>query len=178
MTSLCSKPKLSAIADTQFIDQLDKLMLYRLSSAGNLVLDACDYHLRQGGSRQRAKLCYQTARSFGFNHKNCINMAACVELIHNASLVHDDIQDKDIIRRNAQSVWVKYSRDVAICIGDAMILAAFQCLSVIDTKSVSNRNKNNVLQLVSQRSLETVHGQVKDITNNAKIKPINISKLR
>jgi geranylgeranyl pyrophosphate synthase len=155
--------------ETQFNDRLDKLMLGHLLSAGNLVSDACDYHFQQGGSRQRARLCYQTARSFGFRHIDSLNMAACVELIHNASLVHDDIQDKDIIRRNAQSVWVKYSRDVAICIGDAMILAAFQCLSSINTSVTKNPNKKNVLKLVTQRSLETVHGQVKDITNNSKI---------
>ena len=169
MNSLCSRPNLLETPETQFIDRLDKFMLCHLSSAGALVLDACDYHLQQGGSRQRARLCYQTARSFGFKHVDCMNMAACVELIHNASLVHDDIQDKDIMRRNAQSVWVKYNRDVAICIGDAMILAAFQCLSSMSINATNNDNKNKVLRLITQRSLETVHGQVKDITNNSKI---------
>jgi geranylgeranyl pyrophosphate synthase len=169
MNSLCSKPQFVNSPVSQFVEQLDELMLGCLSAAGELVLEACDYHFAQGGSRQRAKLCYQTARSFGFAHLDSMHMAACVELIHNASLVHDDIQDKDMVRRNAQSVWVKYSRDVAICIGDAMIIAAFQSLSSVNLNTKNNNQKSKVLRLISERTLETVHGQVKDITNDTKI---------
>lgn len=55
--------------------------------------------------------------------------AGSVELLHNASLVHDDLQEGDATRRGRPAVWRRFDAGVAICVGDLMISAAFACLS-------------------------------------------------
>ena len=87
-----------------------------------------------------------------------VNLAACVEMLHNASLIHDDIQDKDMRRRGKAAVWVKYGKDVAICVGDALISGALTALAHNGFERLPT-----LLQLVNQRTHETIRGQVQDV---------------
>ncbi len=137
---------------------IDKSILQACGQSGEQVVEAIQYHLKCGGSRQRALLSFATAKALGLAKQDCINLAACVEMLHNASLIHDDIQDKDMRRRGKASLWVKYGKDMAICVGDALIIGTSNALASLSTNYLPQ-----VMHLVSQRTQETIRGQVKDI---------------
>ncbi len=91
---------------------------------------AAHYHLSSGGSRVRAKLALEASLALGIETNDAITLATTVELLHNASLIHDDLQDRDRVRRNMETVWVKYGDNIAICTGDFLISAAYCAVSV------------------------------------------------
>ncbi|MFT5712910.1 MAG: geranylgeranyl diphosphate synthase type I [Glaciecola sp.] len=89
---------------------------------------AC-FHLASGGSRTRAKLCIDAGIALELPASSIIALAGAVELLHNASLVHDDLQDQEMTRRGRDAIWKIYGKSHAICAGDAMISAAFASLA-------------------------------------------------
>lgn len=86
-------------------------------------------HFRTGGKRLRARLALHAASSLGLPVETAVAIAAASELVHNASLVHDDIQDGSELRRGAPTLWARHGRDLSICAGDLMISAAYGALS-------------------------------------------------
>lgn len=83
------------------------------------------YHLTSGGKRLRGRLTLAGGLSLGLCVEDVLPAAAAVELLHNASLVHDDLQDGDVARRGHETVWKRFGKDTALMLGDAMIAAAF-----------------------------------------------------
>ncbi|MBV5277060.1 polyprenyl synthetase family protein, partial [bacterium] len=74
-------------------------------SAGEpATLRAARYHLEAGGQRVRARLALHACEALGVVGDQSVRLAACVELLHNASLVHDDLQDKEKLRRGLPTV--------------------------------------------------------------------------
>ena len=101
------------------------LVLCETGEAGK----AAAYHLSAGGSRVRARLALEAARALSLGDDEAISIAAACELLHNASLVHDDLQDGDIVRRGQEAVWRRYGEAAAICVGDLMLSAAYAALA-------------------------------------------------
>ncbi|WP_131196718.1 polyprenyl synthetase family protein [Lichenihabitans psoromatis] len=91
--------------------------------------DAAAYHLRSGGQRMRARLGVHASLSLGVAEADAVAIGAAVELLHNASLIHDDLQDRDRTRRGHDAVWSRYGSNVAICTGDLLISAAFASIA-------------------------------------------------
>ena len=91
--------------------------------------------MASGGSRTRAKLCIDAGLALHLSSKTIVALASTIELLHNASLAHDDLQDADISRRGRESVWKKYGKSHAVCAGDVMISAAFGSLADVETYS-------------------------------------------
>jgi len=89
---------------------------------------AC-YHLATGGQRVRARLALHAGSCLGLTPADSQTLAATCELLHNASLIHDDLHDRDIHRRGQFSVWHKFGDDVAICAGDLLLSASYLALS-------------------------------------------------
>jgi geranylgeranyl diphosphate synthase type II len=87
--------------------------------------DASLYQISTRGSLIRARLALASCRSFQCSHEYALVAAASCELIHNASLVHDDLLDGDQLRRGHPTVWKKHGEGVALCAGDLLLCAAF-----------------------------------------------------
>jgi geranylgeranyl pyrophosphate synthase len=85
-----------------------------------------DVHLAIEGKRLRGLMAYQAASLFGADFDAAITWAAAVELIHDASLVHDDLCDGDVERRGQQTVFKQYGEALAVCLGDYYISTAFR----------------------------------------------------
>lgn len=79
-------------------------------------------HLRTGGKQVRARIALQAAQALGQEPMTLVPIAAACELMHNATLVHDDLQDGDTMRRGAPAVWVRHGEAQAINVGDAMLM--------------------------------------------------------
>ncbi len=85
---------------------------------------AAKYLLEQPGKRVRAQLCLDLARGLPLPAKQGITLAAMVELLHNASLILDDVQDNDEMRRGRASIWRTFGRNQAINLGTFLIAQA------------------------------------------------------
>lgn len=92
-------------------------------------------HFSAGGSRVRARLALEAGHALGLPQSICIALAGGCELLHNASLVHDDLQDRDAMRRNAPSMWAAHGEDAAICAGDLMLSASYAAFAQAGPKS-------------------------------------------
>ncbi len=92
--------------------------------------EAVRYHLASGGSRFRPRLCVSAGLRLALAPDSTVACAVACELAHNASLLHDDLQDRDRLRRGAETVWSRYGENVAICAGDLLLSAAFAALPV------------------------------------------------
>jgi len=90
-----------------------------------VLLQAIDHHLLAGGQRIRMMMALATGRALGLAPATRMSIAIACELIHNASLIHDDIQDHDRTRRKKPAVWAAFGVDVAILAGDYLLSAAY-----------------------------------------------------
>jgi geranylgeranyl pyrophosphate synthase len=90
----------------------------------DFVTECIWYHLDTGGKRIRPAICVLTCEQLGGDPKEAIYFAAAVELLHNALLIHDDVEDGDTMRRDQPTVWAKYGMANAINVGDYMLGAA------------------------------------------------------
>ncbi len=125
---------------------------------GSSVDDAALYHLDAGGKRIRARMALSASINLALNLDDAVAMSAAVELVHNASLVHDDLQDEDVERRGSETVWKRYGRDTALLLGDCMIAAAYGALARVHRPSLPD-----LIEATSQAVAATVRGQAADI---------------
>ena len=104
-----------------------------------LLQEAMHYAVFPGGARIRPQLCLAVASACGDDDPALSNAAACaIELLHCASLVHDDLPcfDNADLRRGRPSVHAAYGERIAVLTGDALIVLAFQCLASSGTRSI------------------------------------------
>jgi geranylgeranyl diphosphate synthase type II len=108
------------------LDQVRALMLEALQDLVEGPANAASqYQVATRGSLMRARLALASCKSFDCSQAYSIAAAAACELIHNASLVHDDLLDGDSLRRGQPTVWKRYGKGVALCAGDLLLCAAF-----------------------------------------------------
>lgn len=127
--------------------------------AGSLLVEMCDYHLGTGGKRLRALLPVLLAETLQEDVARVYPFAAACEMLHNATLVHDDVQDGDTVRRGHPTVWAKYSVPQAINLGDAMYFYAMLCLDRLNT---TDDRRWQLARLLLQSTTRVIDGQVKE----------------
>ncbi len=108
------------------------------------------------GKRLRPGLLLCVAESEGGATENALDAAAAVEILHNYSLVHDDIEDSDELRRGRRTVWAVYGIPQALNAGDALCAISFLAL----TNGVSRHSDERVLRMV--RALHEAHATMCD----------------
>jgi geranylgeranyl diphosphate synthase type II len=140
------------------ISEVDSLMAVLLSGHSGSACAAALEHLSSPGKQVRARLALHSARSLGLDLRSAVAIAAASELIHNASLVHDDIQDGSDLRRGISTLWARHGRDVAICAGDLMISAAYAALAQVGGPHVPH-----AVARMHARISQVIHGQVSDL---------------
>jgi geranylgeranyl pyrophosphate synthase len=74
---------------------------------------------------------------FGADFDKAINWAAAVELVHNASLVHDDLCDGDFLRRGNQTIFKKYGAAIAVCLGDYYIATGYRLAALAGPQTIN-----------------------------------------
>jgi geranylgeranyl diphosphate synthase type II len=132
------------------------------SQPNDIYLNALDNHLKAGGQRTRAKISLTSGTRLGLPKTDSIALAASVELLHNASLIQDDLQDKARMRRGAPTVWSQHGANCAIGLTDLTIAAAFRALG-----SISNPGALPGLIDFLYRAISiTLRGQTDDLSGN------------
>ena len=128
----------------------------------NSALCAGTYHLLAKGQRLRARLAVHAGINLGLQPSDIVSVAAAAELLHNASLIHDDIQDGDKIRRGQAAVWSRYGINTAICAGDLLISAAYSSACQIS----NTRLLPQMITLLHERICEAIEGQCADLSSS------------
>ena len=146
----------------------DKLLLVeekikaKLISDVELVKKMTDYHLDTGGKRIRALLTLGSAKICGYSKgTRDINLAACVELIHAATLMHDDVIDNGSVRRGKKtlnSIWNNHS---SVLIGDYLLSRCFEMM--VDDGNIE------VLKLLSSTSSKIAQGEVLQLQHQGEV---------
>ncbi|MGM0365305.1 MAG: polyprenyl synthetase family protein [Actinomycetota bacterium] len=154
-----------------YIDQQLKSLL----AGRNLSFyDMIRYHLGWADSRGRsinagsgkylrATLCLLGCESTGSGFERALPLAAAIELVHNYSLVHDDIQDNDRVRRHRPTVWSIWGKPQAINAGSAMRMIAGLSLQELGPLGVSAEKQVDAAAIMDSACLEMIEGQYLDI---------------
>ena len=121
---------------------------------------AAAYHLSSGGQRVRARLALASGKSLGLSDSDAVCIASSVELLHNASLIHDDLQDNEQYRRGVETVCAAYGKHIAICTGDLLLSAAYAALSYFGNA----RLVPAMISLVHERTSTVINGQCAELT--------------
>ncbi|MFM1886136.1 MAG: hypothetical protein RL026_1293 [Pseudomonadota bacterium] len=122
--------------------------------------EAAVYHLSTGGERTRGRLALLAGAALGLDRGTVLALAAAAELLHNASLIHDDVQDRSSQRRGRPSVWVLYGTGVALCAGDLLISCAYRALC----RDVPPMLLPTLIDLCHLAVAEAIRGQCGDLT--------------
>lgn len=99
------------------------------------VYEPIDYVLKAGGKRVRAVLTLLSCEAVGGTQRRALPAACAIEILHNFTLVHDDVMDNSPLRRGRATVHTKWDTNVAILSGDELVAYAYQ--SLLKTKSSS-----------------------------------------
>ncbi len=117
-----------------------------------------------GGKALRPALCLLACEGVGGDWRRAVPAAAALELVHNFSLIHDDIQDGDRQRRHRPTVWALWGRGQGINAGDAMRELAGLALLREEELGVEPRRLLRATRLLDQATLEMIEGQYLDLS--------------
>lgn len=93
------------------------------------LLEMCRYHLGTGGKRIRALIPLWICENRGGRVMDALELGVGLELLHNATLIHDDLQDGDETRRGRPALWTRYGEAQAINVGDALYFAGLETVA-------------------------------------------------
>ncbi len=114
-------------AAERWLEPLEQRMREAFKDQG-LLEEMASYHLETGGKRVRGLMPMWLVSNMGGAGRGALDVGAAFELFHNATLVHDDLQDEDEVRRGKPTIWKRWGAPQAINLGDAMYFYAYDCL--------------------------------------------------
>lgn len=130
--------------------------------ADDLVGSLAAEHLATGGKRMRARLCLELCAALGVGEDAAVGWAAAVEMLHNATLVHDDIQDGDAVRRGQPTVWARHGVPQAINAGDLMLMLPISRL--VARLPVDEATRWRLAEALTRSAEAIVRGQGDDLS--------------
>lgn len=134
-------------------DNLSKIQQARLRGAMSHLFTG-------GGKRLRAIMPRLVGDAVGNGHEGHYTLGACIEIIHNFTLVHDDIMDQDPIRRGLDAVHIAYDDATAINAGDAMLALGFEMLA--DSEHIEDSQLRHVVSTIGEMVRRVAEGQQED----------------
>ena len=132
---------------------VENLIDLKLVSEVELIKKMSEHHLNSGGKRLRALLTLGAAKLSGYELGNRdVNLAACVELIHSATLLHDDVIDESSLRRGVKTTNSIWGNQSSILVGDYLLSRCFEIM--VEDGDLE------VLKLLSSTSAKIAQGEV------------------
>jgi len=147
---------------------VNRYLVSKLKGNPHDLYSAASHLIVSGGKRLRPYMVMKSCEMLGGKTKNAINAASAIEMVHNFTLVHDDIMDNDEMRHGVTTVHKKFGMPIAILAGDVLFSKAYQVVSS------TNLPSNSVIELVSRLAkscVDVCEGQLLDISmaNSEKI---------
>ena len=135
------------------LQKVEKLVEFKLKSEVTLIQKMSNHHLKSGGKRLRALLTLGSAKLSGYElGERDINLAACVELIHSATLLHDDVIDESDLRRGIKTTNSIWGNQSSILVGDYLLSRCFEIM--VEDGDLE------ILKLLSSTSAKIAQGEV------------------
>ena len=141
----------------------NQAILARMESPVALIPQLAAHLVAAGGKRLRPLLTLATAKLCGYEGERQISLAACVEFIHTATLLHDDVVDESVLRRGFASANAVFGNKASVLVGDFLFARAFQLMVEDGSLEVlrilcaaaATIAEGEVLQLTTQNDLST-----------------------
>lgn len=147
-------PALRLVSDA--LSRVDALILSRVESEIPLIKDVTRHIVASGGKRLRPLLTLLCAEMFGYQGERHVALAAAVEFIHTATLLHDDVVDESALRRGLATANDVFGNKVSVLVGDFLFSQSFR-LMVAD-------GSLEVLDILSDAAAIITQGEVKQLT--------------
>ncbi|MFL1461909.1 polyprenyl synthetase family protein [Roseococcus sp. DSY-14] len=173
MTPVKDKDALSRLQDLLADDlaATNRAIVERMHSPVALIPQLAAHIVAAGGKRIRPLLTLAAARLCGYEGRRHVALAACVEFIHTATLLHDDVVDESGMRRGQASANALWGNNASVLVGDFLFARAFQLmtedgsLEVLRILSAASAtiSEGEVLQLVTQNDLSTTEAQYLEV---------------
>ena len=147
---------IQALVETD-MQAVDGLITRRLESDVVLVNQLSNYIINSGGKRLRPMLALLMARACGYNGDKHVDVAAIVEFIHTATLLHDDVVDESDMRRGKETANNVWGNQAAVLVGDFLYSRAFEMM--VDV------NEMRVMSIMAQTTNTIAEGEVLQLLN-------------
>ena len=137
------------------LQQLEDTLSSSISSEINLATEVTQHVVGSGGKRIRPVICILVAKMLNYQGSELIKLASSIELLHTATLIHDDVVDQSSTRRGKESIHTKWDNSHSVLVGDFVYSKAFQLMASLDNPEIiriladsTNRiSEGEVLQL-------------------------------
>jgi octaprenyl-diphosphate synthase len=136
---------------------VDAVIAQRLDTGVPLVAEVCRYIISAGGKRLRPVLLLLTSGALGFAGDQRLNLAAVVEFIHTATLLHDDVVDDSTLRRGRATANQAFGNPASVLVGDFLYSRAFQMM--LDAQDM------RVMEILSDATNVIAEGEVLQLMN-------------
>ena len=137
--------------------EVDKVIARRLDSGVPLVGEVARYIISAGGKRLRPVLLLLTCGALGYQGSQRFNLAAVVEFIHTATLLHDDVVDESTLRRGRSTANEAFGNPASVLVGDFLYSRAFQMMVEADNM--------RVMQILAEATNIIAEGEVLQLMN-------------
>ncbi|MDG2403850.1 MAG: polyprenyl synthetase family protein [Paracoccaceae bacterium] len=144
-------------------DTLHKFILDRLPKPGTPLAIAALHHFATPGKMVRAKMALRAADLLKIDSTPALHWAVAIEVLHNASLIHDDICDGDQMRRDRPSVWSLHGHNVALTLGDWLIALSFELAAEAGQRSQTPL----LVKILAQHMATTTAGEAAEFATQA-----------
>ena len=136
---------------------VDELIQRRLASDVVLVNQLSHYIINSGGKRLRPLLTLMASRAYGYEGDQHYNLAAIIEFIHTATLLHDDVVDESDMRRGRETANALFGNAASVLVGDFLYSRAFEMM--VDADSMK------IMQILAETTNVIAEGEVMQLMN-------------
>ncbi|MAR89516.1 MAG: polyprenyl synthetase family protein [Pseudomonadota bacterium] len=147
---------ISAVVGPDF-QQVNEFIFKQLHTHVPLIREIGNYIIDSGGKRLRPLVCLLSARALGYEGHRHVEIAAVVEFLHTATLLHDDVVDESVLRRGRASANAVWGNASSVLVGDFLISRSFQM--------VVNVGNMQVLKILSDATNLIAEGEVLQLIN-------------
>ena len=139
------------------MERVNELVQHRLHSEVGLIDQLGQYIVNSGGKRLRPTLVLLSARALDYKGQLHINLAAIIEFIHTATLLHDDVVDASMLRRGQATANQRWGNEASVLVGDFLYSRAFRMMVEVDSM--------RVMEVLSGATNTIAEGEVQQLLN-------------
>jgi octaprenyl-diphosphate synthase len=136
---------------------VDALIRQRLGSDVLLINQIAEHIIKAGGKRLRPMLTVLAARALGYSGNGHTALAAIIEFIHTATLLHDDVVDESDLRRGRKTANALWGNAPSVLVGDFLYSRAFQLMVTLDSMAIQKRLADTTNQIAEGEVLQLLH---------------------
>ena len=130
--------------------ELEKICIFESESLSQTV----KYSLSTGGKRLRPLLLTEACKAFSGSNENALTASIAIEILHNFTLVHDDIMDKDLVRHGRETVHSRWDLGIGVLTGDALLAVALDKIQSYNNLTIIKCFNKSLIDVCDGQSLD------------------------